>query len=117
LGYAPKSSGERLTGRLLVVPVNQGDSLSTLELIDGGGRKAALAGRGSKVGGYWATESLPDDDGTGLTLLIGEGVATVLSASAATGHPAHCGAIGGQSARSGEGDARTLSGGGARDSR
>jgi phage/plasmid primase-like uncharacterized protein len=88
LGYAPKSSGERLTGRLLVVPVNQGDSLSTLELIDGGGRKAALAGRGSKVGGYWATESLPDDDGTGLTLLIGEGVATVLSASAATGHPA-----------------------------
>ena len=88
LGYAPKSSGERLTGRLLVVPVNQGDSLSTLELIDGGGRKAALAGRGSKVSGYWATERLPDGDGNGLTLLIGEGVATVLSASAATGHPA-----------------------------
>jgi putative DNA primase/helicase len=88
LGYAPKSGGDALTGRLLVVPVKQGDRLSTLELIDGGGRKAALAGRGTKAGGYWATERLPDGDGAGLTLLVGEGVATVLSASAATGHPA-----------------------------
>ena len=88
LGYPPKSGGDLLTGRLLVVPVKQGDGLSTLELIDGDKRKAALAGRGSKVGGYWATERLPDGDGAGLTLLIGEGVATVLSASAATGHPA-----------------------------
>ena len=77
-----------LTGRLLVVPVKQGDGISTLELIDGDKRKAALAGRGSKVGGYWATERLPDGDGDGLTLLIGEGVATVLSAKEATGHPA-----------------------------
>ncbi len=81
LGYAPKSGGDLLTGRLLVVPVEQGGALSTLEQIDGSGRKAALAGRGSKVGGYWATERLPDGDGAGLTLLIGEGVATVLSAS------------------------------------
>jgi putative DNA primase/helicase len=88
LGYSPKSGGEPLTGRLLVVPVKQGDGLSTLELIDGDKRKAALAGRGSKVGGYWATERLPDGDGTGLTLLIGEGVATVLSAKEASGHPA-----------------------------
>ena len=88
LGYAPKSGGEPLAGRLLVVPVKRGDGLSTLELIDGDKRKTALAGRGSKAGGYWATESLPDDDGAGLTLLIGEGVATALSASAATGHPA-----------------------------
>ena len=87
LGYTPKSGGELLTGRLLVIPVKQGDRLSTLELIDGTGRKAALAGRGGKAGGYWATERLPDGDGDGLTLLIGEGVATVLSASAATGHP------------------------------
>lgn len=87
LGYPPKSGGDLLTGRLLVVPVKQGDGLSTLELIDESGRKAALAGRGSKVGGYWATERLPDGDGAGLTLLIGEGVATVLSASAATGKP------------------------------
>lgn len=88
LGYPPKSGGDLLTGRLLVVPVKQGDGLSTLELIDGEKRKAALAGRGSKVGGYWATQRLPDGDGTGLTLLIGEGVATVLSASEATGHSA-----------------------------
>jgi putative DNA primase/helicase len=38
------------------------------------------------VGGYWATERLPDGGGTDLTLLIGEGVATVLSAKKATGH-------------------------------
>jgi len=88
LDYAPKSGGDLLTGRLLVVPVKQGVRLSTLELIDGEGRKTALAGRGSKVGGYWATQRLPDGDGAGLILLIGEGVATVLSASAATGHPA-----------------------------
>lgn len=88
LGYAPKSGGDQLAGRLLVVPVKQGGRLSTLELIDGDKRKAALAGRGSKVGGYWATERLPNGDGAGLTLLIGEGVATGLSASEATGHPA-----------------------------
>ena len=83
LGYPPKSGGDLLAGRLLVVPVKQGDGISTLELIDGDKRKAALAGRGSKVGGYWATERLPDGDGAGLTLEIGEGVATVLSAKAA----------------------------------
>lgn len=88
LGYPPKSGGDQLAGRLLVVPVKQGDGISTLELIDESGRKAALAGRGSKVGGYWATERLPDGDGAGLILQIGEGVATVLSASEATGHPA-----------------------------
>ncbi len=88
LGYAPKTGGDLLAGRLLVVPVKQGDGISTLELIDGDKRKTALAGRGSKVGGYWATERLPDGDGDGLTLLIGEGVATVLSCREATGHPA-----------------------------
>lgn len=58
LGYPPKSGGDLLTGRLLVVPVQQGDWLSTLELIDESGRKAALAGRGSKVGGCWAPQRL-----------------------------------------------------------
>lgn len=82
LGYLPKSGGEQLTGRLLVVPVKQGGAFSTLELIDGDKRKTALAGRGSKAGGYWATEPLPDDLAT---LLIGEGVATVLSSRDASG--------------------------------
>lgn len=83
LGYTPKSSGEPLEGRLLVVPVKQGDALSTVELIDGNGRKTALSGRGSKVGGWWATRRPPDDTDV---LLIGEGVATTLSAYEATGH-------------------------------
>lgn len=86
LGYTPKSGGDPLTGRLLVVPVKQGDRISTLELIDGDKRKAALAGRGTKSGGYWATETLPNGDGAGLRVLIGEGMATVLSVKEATGH-------------------------------
>ena len=85
LGYAPKSGGEHLAGRLLVAPVKVGDGLSTLELIDPDGRKSAVYG-GAKAGGYWAAQPLPDDDG--LTLLIGEGVATVLSAKLAAGGPA-----------------------------
>ena len=87
LGYAPKSDGDLLAGRLLVVPVKQGDRLSTVELIDGDKRKAALAGRSTKVGGFWAAQPLPEGDGNGLTLPIGEGVATCLSAREATGHP------------------------------
>ena len=83
LGYTPKSSSEPLEGRLLVVPVKQGDALSTVELIDGKGRKTALAGRGSKAGGHWATRRPPDDADV---ILLGEGVATTLSASEATGH-------------------------------
>lgn len=83
LGYTPKSGREPLEGRLLVVPVKQGDALSTLELIDGKGRKAALAGRGSKAGGHWATRRPPEDADV---LLVGEGAATVLSASESTGH-------------------------------
>lgn len=85
LGYSPKSKDEPLTGRLLVVPIKQGDRLFSLELIDSDGHKAALAGRGSKAGGYWATEPLSVAEDC---LLIGEGVATVLSAREATGHPA-----------------------------
>ena len=88
IGYVPKSNGDPLTGTLLVVPISVGESQSTLELIDGAGRKAALAGRGTKTGGYWAAQPLPDGTGAGLSLLIGEGVATVLSAREATGYPA-----------------------------
>lgn len=82
LGYPPRSNGDELTGRLLVVPVTLGDGISTVELIDGEGRKTALAG-GAKAGGYWATEPLPDGDGDGLVVAIGEGVATVLTVRAA----------------------------------
>jgi phage/plasmid primase-like uncharacterized protein len=84
LGYTPQSGGTKLTGRLLVVPVKIQGRLSTLELIDESGRKTALAG-GRKAGGWWESEPLPDGDGAGRTLLIGEGMATCLSAATATG--------------------------------
>lgn len=85
LGYSPKSNGELLAGRLLVAPVKVADAVSTCELIDNDGRKSALYG-GEKSGGYWAAQPLPKNDGQGITLLIGEGVATVLSACKATGY-------------------------------
>ncbi len=85
LGYAPKSGGEPLAGRLLVAPVKVGGGLSTLELIDEEGRKSAVYG-GAKAGGYWAAQQLHDGDG--LALLIGEGVATVLTAKESSGHNA-----------------------------
>lgn len=88
LGYTPQSGGTPLAGPLLLVPiVGAGDSdrITTIELIDGEGRKTALAG-GAKKGGYWACAPLPDGNGKGTTLLIGEGVATCLSAWTATGN-------------------------------
>jgi len=85
IGYSPSSDGEPLRGRLLVVPVTQDDRVSTLELIDGDKRKSALRGRGTKVGGYWSTEQLPEEGEADFTLLIGEGVATTISAGESTG--------------------------------
>ena len=90
LGYVPKYRDKHLAGRLLVVPVVKvAGKLSTLELIDELGRKSALYG-GAKAGGYWAVQPLPDtgtETEPRLTILIGEGVATVLSAWEATGLP------------------------------
>ena len=86
LGYAPKSDDEPLIGRLLVIPIKVGSKFSTLELIDEEGRKTALSGKGTKTGGYWAAQSLPNNSREKLTLLIGEGAITVLSAKEATGY-------------------------------
>lgn len=82
LGYPPKSGGSILSGRLLAAPVKRGDSLATLELIDQNGHKAALAGRGSKAGGFWASGPMPSGDG--MTLILAEGVATTLTCAQAT---------------------------------
>jgi phage/plasmid primase-like uncharacterized protein len=88
VGYTPKSrGGTPLIGSLfLVVPIYAGE-LTSVEFIDEVGNKSALTG-GQKGGGYWPAQPLPDGDGAGVTLMIGEGVATVLSAREATGHPA-----------------------------
>ena len=86
IGYHPQAKGIPLEdGRILVVPVKVGDQLSTCEFIDGAGRKTALV-NGQKSGGYWAAQSLPAGEGKGLRLILGEGVATALSAKEATGH-------------------------------
>jgi len=86
LGYRPRSGDEYLVGRLLVAPIKAGECMSSAELIDETGRKSAIAG-GAKAGGYWAAQPLPQGDGTGVTLLIGEGIATMLSTREAAGHP------------------------------
>lgn len=79
IGYRLKSRGEELEGDVLVVPMRKAGStgLCSLEFIDDTGRKTALAGRGTKSGAYWATERFDSP----AILLVGEGVATVLSAS------------------------------------
>lgn len=87
IGYPPQASGEPLEGRVLLAPVKIGGKVSTVEMIDEAGRKSALAG-GAKAGGYWAAQPLPEGDGAGHCILIGEGVATALSAREATGHAA-----------------------------
>jgi phage/plasmid primase-like uncharacterized protein len=85
IGYPLKSKGEPLTGVVLVAPMRRAGSsgLCSTEFIDGTGRKTALAGRGTKSGAYWATERLDDP----AVLLVGEGVATVMSASQAVNLP------------------------------
>lgn len=86
LGYRPQSGGEALRGRILIAPVvrvEDGEQTSA-ELIDEAGHKSAVAG-GAKGGCVWPAGAFPDGDGEGLRVLVGEGVATVLSAQAAAG--------------------------------
>jgi putative DNA primase/helicase len=82
--YHPKDrNGDKLLGDVLIVPVKVGDTFTSIEMIDGDGRKSALAA-GERAGGYWATEKLTDSPEV---VLVGEGVATVLSAAQCSGHP------------------------------
>lgn len=79
IGYHPQAKGKKLAGLILVLPVYQPDGeISTIEMIDGVGLKAALAG-GKKGGGFWVAMELPKGDGAGATILIGEGCATVMA--------------------------------------
>ncbi|WP_144142645.1 DUF927 domain-containing protein [Paraburkholderia sp. BCC1884] len=83
IGYTPAASGERLVGRILIAPVEVDGALSTIEMIDESGRKAALKG-GIKSAGFWSTAPL---DGA-RKILVAEGIATAMSAAACTGLPA-----------------------------
>ncbi len=91
LGYPPTVRDEELQGRLLVIPVMQMRdnrlSISATELIDESGRKAGNAG-GERTGGFWMLDKLPEHDSANVTILLGEGAATVCSAQAASGHTA-----------------------------
>jgi putative DNA primase/helicase len=85
IGYHPKIKGEPITGdRVLIVPVRSDKGITTIEMIDDAGRKPALAD-GQKKGCFWATDKLPEGNGSGLTIGVGEGVATILSYLQATG--------------------------------
>lgn len=81
MGYAPMAKGEALTGNLLLVPIKRDGQLVSAELIAENGLKAALQGQGTKAGGYWLTGKADAPE----AVLIGEGVATALSAHMATG--------------------------------
>jgi len=85
IGYHPQASGEPLAGWVLVAPVEIDGKLSSVEFVDEAGRKTALKG-GRKSGGYWATGALPNNNNSGATLIIAEGVATALSIHQATRH-------------------------------
>ncbi|GAB2877711.1 DUF927 domain-containing protein [Paraburkholderia jirisanensis] len=80
IGYTPSSSGQALTGRVLIVPVQSEGSVSTIEMIDGEGHKTALS-HGRKESGYWVAYA---PAGSPELILIGEGMATVLSAHMCT---------------------------------
>lgn len=85
-GYTLKHEETALQGPLVVVPIKTDAGLVGVELIDGNGLKTVPYGTAVK-GGYWCPAKLPEGDGSGLRMLIGEGVATMLSARAATGDP------------------------------
>ncbi|WP_213762418.1 PriCT-2 domain-containing protein [Caballeronia sp. dw_19] len=84
LGYVPASEEQPLMGRVLLVPCWIGEAISTLELIDEHGCKSSLAG-GVKRGGYWIGGPVAIDSEPTAPIVIGEGMATVLSAHRATG--------------------------------
>ncbi len=79
LGYQPNAAGEPLTGRVLAIPLERFGEPGpcTVEMVDESGRKAALAGPGTKTGAHGCL-SAPQQALD--TVLVGEGAATVLSA-------------------------------------
>jgi hypothetical protein len=86
ISYHPQAKGKPFaTGKILIIPVRNHQGMTTIEMIDCNGLKAGLKD-GMKKGGFWSTGKLPDGDGSGLTVGIGEGVATMLTYNQATGY-------------------------------
>lgn len=86
IGYHPKAKGKSfINGQILIVPVTNLQGVTTIEMIDESGLKAGLA-HGQKKGCFWITGKFPDGDGTGLTIGIGEGVATMLTYHMSSGN-------------------------------
>lgn len=83
LGYAPHAKNEALTGEILILPITKDGELTGAELIDGEGRKAAIAGS-IKAAACWQPEPVPPG---AKVIAIAEGAATVLSVTEATGWP------------------------------
>lgn len=83
LGYAPKGkTGYLQLGRILIIPIEVDGVISSIEMIDGDGKKSFLAG-GAITGGFWASQEFPSGDGVGMTIMIGEGVSTTRTAEMA----------------------------------
>lgn len=85
LSYRPQSRGEFLQGLILLVPVEVDGQICTIEMIDQDGRKSAVKD-GKKSGGFWISQQMPENEKYSGTIIIGEGVATVLSVKQATNH-------------------------------
>jgi putative DNA primase/helicase len=79
IGYHPQVKGQKLAGNILIIPIAGKNGITSIEMIDETGKKAALSG-GQKAAFYWMTVKPPE--GAEL-FVIGEGVATVLSAAEA----------------------------------
>lgn len=84
LGYHPQAKGTPLQGEILVLPITKDGELTGAELIDGEGRKAAIAGS-VKSGACWQPEPIPPG---AAVVAIAEGCADTLTVKAATGWPA-----------------------------
>lgn len=87
IGYRPQAKGKPFSGgKVLIVPVNDGTKITTIEMIDSNGLKAGLKD-GQKKSCFWTSHPLPKT-GTSeeLTIGIGEGVATMLTYHIASGN-------------------------------
>ncbi len=86
IGYTPAAKGKPFTGdKVQIVPVFDGEKITSIEMIDETGLKAGLSD-GQKKGCFWSSHQLPKADSTGLVIGIGEGVSTMLTYTMAGGN-------------------------------